>query len=226
MKIFVDSASLVDIARCEDDPIVSGITTNPSLLKKAGVTDFVQFAKNALMITEKPISFEVFADDFETMAKQAREIASWAENVYIKIPVTNTKRRKTDPVIQSLLSEGIKVNVTAVFTYDQMYNLGPILMSDTPSIVSIFAGRISDTGIDPVPYIQEARSIFSYSEVLWASPRSVFDYYRASDAGADIITMQPELIDKLEMAGRDLTEYSLATVTQFHDDAKDAGYAL
>jgi transaldolase len=228
MKVFLDSASLADIATYDADSMIDGVTTNPSLLKKAGVSQYEAWARHALSITEKPISLEVISDDPSVMARQARQIASWGENAIVKIPVTTTQGRATHLMIQDLLREGISINVTAIFTLDQIYEIGSSLASDTASIVSIFAGRISDTGKDPVPIVKETRELFecSNTEVLWASPRSVFDFYRAMDANADIITMTTDLISKLDLWNYDLAQYSLDTITQFHRDAMDAGLTL
>src|SRR5665213_1226976 len=216
MKVFLDCASLSDIARYNDDDSISGITTNPTLLKRAGVTDYADFAKRALNLTEKPISFEVISDDLSGMASQAKTIASWSPHAWVKIPVTNTRGYNTDSLVEGLLREGIHVNVTAVFTSAQLHKFGSAMMGTTPSIISIFAGRVSDTGVNPVPLFEEAATLFdcSNTEVLWASPRSVFDYYTAERAGADIITMTPDLIAKLQLRDYDLNAYSRDTVNQ------------
>ena len=201
---------------------VAGITTNPSILKAAVVKDYTGFAKEVLEIIEgKPVSFEVFSDDMEGMESQAREIASWGDNVYVKIPCTNTKAESTALLIRKLSAEGIKLNITAVMTFDQIKNLARCLHPQTPSILSIFCGRIADTGRDPVPFITQASRVkHAATKILWASTREVLNFKQAQACGADIITMTPDLIKKLDLSGKDLALYSLDTVKQFYEDAK------
>lgn len=220
LKIFLDGADLNQISEFKDR--VSGFTTNPTLIRKAGVKDYKGFARVLCNIVQhKPISFEVFADDFEGMEKQAREISSWGENIYVKIPVTNTKGESCGQLINKLGAEGIKVNVTAVTTLDQIRNMCRFMFRETPTILSIFAGRIADTGRDPVPFITAALAMkHDKTEILWASSREVLNIKQAQAAGCDIITLQPELIRKMDLFSKDLAEYSLETVKQFYEDAK------
>lgn len=223
MVIYCDAATLADIERYASDERIAGFTTNPSLMRKAGITDYREFAKQVLERTNgKPVSFEVLADDFSTMERQAREIASWGDNVYVKVPVTNTLGVFCGPVITALAFSGVKVNVTAVMTGGQMYNVFSALHNDTPAIMSIFAGRIMDTGRKAwhmfVAAVRDRPS--PKHQILWASPRQVFDVYEAQAAGADIITLTPPLIEKLALHGKTLEEYSLETVRMFHQDGK------
>lgn len=212
--IYADGADLENIARLSDK--VAGYTTNPSLLRKSGVKDYREFALRVLEVAQgKPVSFEVFADDLEEMVRQAKIISSWGPNVYVKIPITNSEGESTIPVIRELRNSGIPQNVTAVFTVDQIRNL----YLDPLDIVSIFAGRIADTGIDPEETMINARKELG-CKLLWASAREPFNVVQASRCGCDIITLAPEMIDKLSGFGRDLTEYSLETVKQFKRDAE------
>jgi len=228
MRVFVDSGNLGEITRFARVDHVTGFTTNPTLCRLAGVTDYADFAHQAIATTQKPLSLEVFADDLEGMDRQARIIASWSPRVFVKIPITNTRGESTYEVIRDLSRDGISVNVTAVFTLGQMDHVVPALRYTAQSIVSVFAGRISDTGVDPKPIVHEARRMCGpHVKILWASPRSAFDYYQARQAGADIITMTPSMVDKWHnMAGYNLNQYSLETVGMFYADAEAAGYAL
>jgi len=225
MKIFVDSGNINEILKWVENPIVEGVTTNPTLMHKAGVKDYEGFAKDILANTDKPVSFEVFSDEWDEMERQARKIASWGENVYVKIPITNTKGELSLELIEKLNGQGIKINVTAVFTFDQ---IGGINMAEgVPIIFSVFAGRIADTGIDPSVVLSRIVDATSEQEVLWASPREVLNIYQAEEAGADIITCTPALIKKYEeLKGKDLEEFSLDTVKMFYKDGKDAGFIL
>lgn len=225
--IYCDGADLATMKALAADERIEGWTTNPSLMKKAGVTNYRDFADAVLAVVKgKPVSFEVFADDFEKMERQAREIASWASNVYVKIPVTNTQANPSFDLIHRLSRSGVQVNVTAVFTADQArHAIGSL---NGGGIVSVFAGRIADTGADPCRVMRSARAKIDAhrygTQLLWASAREVYNVVQAEDSGCDIITLSPELIGKLAGFGRNLTDYSLETVRQFHRDAE--GYAL
>jgi transaldolase len=230
IKLFVDGADLKQIREAASNPIVSGCTTNPSLMKSSGITDYETFAKNVLFnVMGLPVSFEVFADDFPEMDRQACKIASWGENVYVKIPVTNTRRESSMPLIRGLSKAGIKVNVTAVLTLEQVRDAAMALTGGAPSIISVFSGRIADTGRDPVPMMEAAAAMVSDClniELLWASSREVLNIFQANDAGCDIITVTADLLAKLKTVGKDLAQYSLETVQMFHDDAVKSGYVL
>ena len=228
VKIYADGADIDVMHRMARNPVVRGFTTNPSLLRKAGVKNYRAFAERALAaFPEYPISFEVFADDFTEMEAQAREIASWGDNVFVKIPVCNTKGTSSAPLIGRLARSGIKVNVTAILCANQVDTVLDAL-GDAPAIVSIFAGRIADTGRNPVGIVNRALKLkrLTIHEVLWASPRQVLDVYTADGLGCDIITCTPELIDKLPLEGKNLEEYSRETVRQFYDDAAASRYTL
>jgi transaldolase len=230
VKIFADGAKLDDMVAAVKSGNISGLTTNPTLMRQAGITDYVGFAKGVLAkITDFPISFEVFADDFPTMEKQAREIASWGTNVYVKIPVTNTKGESAGPLIDKLAGEGIKLNLTAILTLKQVKTVVDVLDANVPAVVSVFAGRIADTGTDPVPLMKEALKICAAkrkTELLWASPREVLNIYQADEIGCHIITVTPELIKKLALKDKDLARYSLETVEMFYRDATAAGFSI
>lgn len=230
VKIFADGAKLDDMVAAVESGNISGLTTNPTLMRQAGITDYVGFAKGVLAkITDFPISFEVFADDFPTMEKQAREIASWGANVYVKIPVTNTKGEFAGPLIAKLAGEGIKLNLTAILTLKQVKAVVDVLDANVPAVVSVFAGRIADTGRDPVPLMKEALKICAAkrkTELLWASPREVLNIYQADEIGCHIITVTPELIKKLALKDKDLARYSLETVEMFYRDATAAGFSI
>ena len=231
IKIFADGASLPSMLESARDPRISGFTTNPTLMRKAGISDYRAFAKEVLAsIKDRPISFEVFADEFPEMKRQALEIATWGANVYVKIPITNTKRASAAPLIKELASSGVKLNVTAICTLDQVRETAAALKGGAPSVVSVFAGRIADTGRDPVPLMKEALSICRAAgagiELLWASPRELLNIVQAAEVGCDIITVTPDLVKKLELVGKDLSEFSLETVQMFHRDAEAAGFKL
>ena len=230
MKIYADGADLKSILGLNANPLVEGFTTNPTLLRKDGVTDYEGFAKAVLEEVAKPVSFEVFADEFDEMERQARIISSWAENVYVKIPITNTQKETSLPLIQKLYQEGIKLNITALMSTRQVVELSKILDGETPTIVSVFAGRIADTGRDPIPFMRRAKIQLNRSkniELLWASPREVLNIYQAKTSGADIITCSPDLILKYQtLQNKDLEEFSLETVQMFYSDGKEAGYEL
>ena len=230
IKVFSDGAVLETMLHDLNSGLVTGFTTNPSLMKKAGITSYIGFAKDVLKeITDYPVSFEVFADDLEGMEQEARRIAALGDNVYVKIPVTNSKGESTAPLIDRLTAEGIKVNVTAIFTVEQVREVVDALKSGTPAVVSVFAGRIADTGVDPMPIMQEALAICRQKEgveLLWASPRETFNIYQADALGVDIITCTSDLIKKLELKDKDLTEYSLETVQMFLRDSSSLGFTI
>ena len=228
IKVYADGADLEAMRAVAKNPVVRGFTTNPTLLRKAGVKDYRAFAADVVRAFPKyPVSFEVFADDADGMLHQARKITAWGEHVYVKIPVVNSRGESTAAVIAALAAEEIKLNVTAVMTMAQVDEVLAAL-SDAPAVVSIFAGRIADTGRDPVPTFRHAlaRRRFGHHEILWASPRQVMDVYAASNCRCDIITCTPELIAKLSLEGKDLTQYSQETAKMFYDDAQAAGYKL
>ncbi len=231
VKIFSDGADKKAMLEMYQNPIVKGLTTNPSLMKKSGITDYVTFCKDILKdIKTKPISFEVFADHFTEMKRQALEIASWGNNVYVKIPITNSEGESSLPLIKELSLSGVKLNVTAVLTLEQSWGACQSLKGGAPSILSIFAGRIADTGRDPVPLMQAAvelcRATDSNIELLWASSREALNIVQADQIGCHIITATTDLIKKISMFNKDLTELSLDTVRMFKTDAESAGYSL
>jgi transaldolase len=230
IKIFGDGAEKASMLELASQPYIKGFTTNPTLMRKAGVTDYAGFAKDIIaLIPDKPISFEVFSDDFAEMERQARMIASWGKNVYVKIPITNTKRESSIPLVAALVNSGIKVNVTAILTAEQVKAVAKVLSKDTPVIVSVFAGRIADTGRDPLPIMKEAKDILAANpaaELLWASPRELLNILQADEMGCHIITVTPDILKKLEKIGYDLNELSLDTVKMFYDDGQKVGYTL
>lgn len=230
LKIFADGASIDDFTRLYGEAAVTGFTTNPTLMRKAGVTDYEGFAKQLLArITDLPISFEVFSDEIEEMGRQARKIASWGDNIFIKIPITNTRGESTLPLVRELAAEGVKLNVTAILTLGQVAATVEALDPKVPAIISVFAGRIADTGIDPTPVMRAAVAMASRlpkAEVLWASVREVLNLYQARECGCHIVTSTPDIIKKIELSGMDLERLSLDTVTMFHKDALQAGYSL
>ncbi len=230
IKVYSDGAVLETMLKDLNSGLVSGFTTNPSLMKKAGITSYIGFAKEVLKdIKEFPVSFEVFADDIETMEKEAEKIASLGENVYVKIPVTNSKGESTVDLMKRLATKGVKINATAIFTLEQVREVVGALKAGTPGIVSVFAGRIADTGVDPVPIMKEALSICRQKdgvELLWASPRETYNIYQADELGVDIITCTSDLIQKLSLNGKDLTEYSLETVQMFLKDSTSLGFKI
>lgn len=230
IKIFADGADFERMKILANNPIIKGFTTNPTLMRKAGVEDYESFAKEVISaIPHHPLSFEVFADDVNEMRKQAEQIASWGDNVNVKIPVTNTKGDTTNITIEALSAKGVQVNVTAVFTLDQVRAITKALHRDTPAIISVFAGRIADTGIDPIPMMKEAAKIMAEkpkAELLWASPRELLNVFHAEDSGSHIITVAHDVLGKLELIGKSLDSYSLETVRMFYDDASAAGYSI
>jgi transaldolase len=230
IKIFADGADIKTMREAAANPLVKGFTTNPTLMRQAGVNDYKAFALDVLKaIPDRPISFEVFADDLGTMEDQAREIATWGGNVYVKIPVSNTKGEFAGPLIATLSRAGIKLNVTAIMTLDQVSRVGEALAENVPSVVSVFAGRIADTGRDPVPHMTEALRLLRgrpKAELLWASPREVLNIFQADAIGCHIITVTSDHLKKLALVGKDLIDYSRETVAMFYKDAQSAGYAI
>ena len=230
IKIFSDGADVSEMENASKLGIISGFTTNPTLMKKSGITDYKKFALEAISkVNNLPISFEVFSDDFESMEKEAIIISEWGENVYVKIPVTNTKRESSVDLIKSLDKRGIKLNITAILTLQQVQDLFDNLNENSKSIISVFAGRIADTGVDPIPIMKKAKSILSPKrnlELLWASSRELLNIFQAQECGCDIITVTNDLLKKLKMVGTDLGDLSLETVKMFYNDAKSAGYRI
>lgn len=230
VKIFADGADKAGMLEMYSKPFIKGLTTNPTLMKKAGISNYAAFCKEILQeIKDKPLSFEVFSDDFSEMDRQAQEIASWGENVYVKIPITNTKRETCYALVKKLAQSGVKLNVTAMMTLDQVRAVSQVLNSAIPSYVSVFAGRIADTGVDPVPLMTEAVNILrpnSNAELIWASPRELLNIFQANQVGCHVITVTNDVLKKLSLVGYDLDEYSLDTVKMFHQDAVQAGYSL
>ena len=230
IAIYADGADVRDMVSAREGGLVKGFTTNPTLMRKSGISDYETFAREALAATGgMPISFEVFADDFAEMERQARLIATWGEAVYVKIPVTNTRAESSVELIRRLSAAGVKLNVTAILTLEQVQQVVDALDPATPAIISVFAGRIADTGRDPVPLMREARAIVSTkpkAELLWASPRELLNIFQAEECGCDIITCTNEILKKLAMVGKPLDELSLDTVKMFYNDAAAAGFRL
>lgn len=230
IKIFADGADIKAMREAAANRLIKGFTTNPTLMRAAGISDYRAFALEALeAIPDRPISFEVFADDFSSMKDQALEIASWGPNVYVKIPVTNTRREFSGPLIATLSHAGVRLNVTAILTLDQVSRVAAALAENVPAVVSVFAGRVADTGRDPVPHMAEALRLLRNrpkAELLWASPREVLNIFQADAIGCHIITVTPDHLKKLTLAGKDLGDYSLETVEMFRKDAVAAGYDI
>ena len=230
VKIFGDGAELERMAELSRKPYISGFTTNPSLMHKAGIRDYKAFAKSVVAaIPDRHISFEVFSDEFAEMERQAREIATWGEHVYVKIPVTNTRREPAAELIERLSHAGVRVNVTAVMTLEQVREVTRRLRGGAPACVSVFAGRIADSGRDPIPLMIEAVSILRdapAAELIWASPRELLNIFQADDIGCHIITVTHDILAKLSNVGKDLDDYSLETVKMFYNDAHKAGFTL
>jgi len=229
-KIYADGADMDGLLALAAQPHIAGFTTNPTLMRKAGIADYATFARQVLeQITDRPISFEVFSDDVDGMRAQAREIASWGPNVYVKIPVTNTRREPMTALVRELSASGVQVNVTALMTLRQVGEITGALRDGAPSNISVFAGRIADTGRDPVPLMRNALDVMADApdaELIWASPREVLNIIQAHEIGCHIITVTHDLLGKLHLLGKDLGQYSLETVRMFHDDAAAAGYTL
>jgi len=230
IRIFADGANLEEMVTLAQKYFISGLTTNPTLLRKAGVLDYEIFARSVLdKITTLPISFEVFSDDLDEMISQGQKIAAWGENVYVKIPITNTKGVSTSRVVSSLANQGIKVNVTALMTSLQVEQIAESLNPNIPSYVSVFAGRVADTGVDPIPLMKQSINILkpnNNAELIWASPRELLNIFQANDIGCHVITATSDILNKLELIHRDLDNYSLETVKMFYEDAKKSGLTI
>jgi len=230
IKLFCDGADFDSIMKMYKSPLIKGFTTNPTLMRKAGITDYESFGRKVLAaVPDRPVSLEVFADDVPSMEEQARVIATWGSNVNVKIPVTNTKGQFTGPLINRLSRDGIELNVTALMTLDQIRDVAEALDPNTPAIISVFAGRIADTGVDPVPLMTEGLELLKSrpkAELLWASPRELLNVFQADEIGCHIITATPDILGKLNIVGKDLSEYSLDTVKMFFTDAAAAGFSI
>ncbi len=231
VKIFADGADKKGMLELNANPLIQGLTTNPTLMRKAGLTDFEAFARDVLQtITVKPLSLEVFSDEFSEMKRQALKINGWGKNVYVKIPITNTRNESSLPLIKELASEGVKLNVTAILTLAQVEGVTTALSPKVPAVVSVFAGRIADTGVDPAGIMKQSKNVLKdlpQAELLWASVREVLNIFQANDCGCHIVTVQHDILAKaIKMAGMDLGELSLDTVKMFANDAKAAGFSL
>lgn len=230
VRVFADGADISSIRKLAEDPLIAGFTTNPTLMRKAGVDDYEQFARELLeCVTDRPISFEVFSDDFDDMQRQARRITSWGDNVVVKIPITNTEGASSLDLVRRLTAEGVKLNITALMASHQVEAAAAALEGGTTAFVSVFAGRIADTGRDPEPMMVEALEILRPLpdvQLIWASPREVLNIVQADRIGCHIITVTDDLLAKIGLFGRDLAEFSLQTVRMFHRDAAGAGYVL
>jgi len=231
IKIFADGADKAGMLQLNANPLIKGMTTNPTLMRKAGLTDFEAFARDILQsITAKPISFEVFSDEFPEMRRQAFKINGWAKNVYVKIPITNTRGESSLPLVRDLASEGVKLNITAILTQEQVAGVAQALNPRVPAVVSVFAGRIADTGVDPIPHMREAKKKLAdlpQAELLWASVREVLNIFQAEACGCDIVTVTHDILNKaFKLTGTGLQEMSLDTVKMFAADAKAAGFTL
>ena len=230
VKLFADGADRDGMLEMYQKPYIQGFTTNPTLMKKVGISDYEAFAHDILQaIPDRPISFEVFADDFDEMERQALKIRTWGENVYVKIPVSNTRQQMSYDLIGKLAGAGVHLNITAILTLEQVRAVADAVKNGPASVVSVFAGRIADTGLDPVPLMSKALEILAVApqaELLWASPREVLNIYQADAIGCHIITATNDIIRKLSLSGKDLAQYSLETVQMFYDDASRAGYQL
>jgi len=230
VKIFADGADKAGMLDMYAKPYIKGLTTNPTLMRKAGIADYRAFARDILAaIVDKPVCFEVFADDFAEMERQALEIAAWADNVYVKIPITNTRRESSAALVKRLADRRVQLNVTAIMTLAQVRETAAALNPATPGYVSVFAGRIADTGLDPQPLMLEAVKMLkanANAQLVWASTREVLNIFQADAIGCHVITVTRDILSKLALVGYDLTEYSLDTVKMFHDDAQSAGFSL
>jgi transaldolase len=230
IKIFSDGADLDSIIEAYQQGLVKGFTTNPTLMSKAGITNYMAFAQEVLrVVTDLSVSFEVFSDDFDGMNEQARKLAALADNVYVKIPITNTKGESACPLIQQLAADGLKLNVTAIMPLEQVQAVADALNPEVPAIVSVFAGRIADTGRDPLPYMQESLKILEplpKAELLWASPREALNILQAEQMGCHIITVTPALLAKAKLFGKELSTFSLETVEMFYNDASNSGFSI
>ena len=231
IKIFADGADKEGLFRLYRDPLIKGVTTNPTLMRKVGITDYEKFAREILeVVTDKPIAFEVFSDDFEDMRRQALKISGWQKNVYVKIPITNTKGESSLPLVGELAKSGVQLNVTALLTLEQADGVARRLHPDVPAVISIFAGRVADTGRDPIPLIKQCLEVMRslpQAELLWASVREVLNIFQAAESGAHIVTVTHDIMAKAQkLVGMDPTELSLDTVKMFHEDARASGYKL
>ncbi len=231
VKLFQDGADIASMVAARERGLVSGYTTNPTLMRKAGISDYESFARDILQsVRSKPISLEVFSDEFPEMKRQALKIRSWQENVYVKIPITNTRNESSLPLIKELAGEGVKLNVTAILTLAQVEGVTSALNPQVPAVVSVFAGRIADTGVDPAGIMSQSKTILKdlpHAELLWASVREVLNIFQANDCGSHIVTVPHDILGKaIKMAGMDLGELSLDTVKMFANDAKAAGFSL
>ena len=230
VKIFADGADLPTMLDMSKKTFIKGFTTNPTLMRKAGITNYKNFAQDVLSkIQDKPISFEVFSDDFKEMIEQATEIASWGKNVNVKIPITNSQGVETIQVIKELSSRGVALNITAILTTKQVEHVVEALEINTEAFISVFAGRIADTGRDPIPLMQEALQLMKSkpkSELIWASPRELLNVIQADSIGCHVITATSDILKKLVIIGKDLSQYSLETVRMFRDDAVASGYSI
>lgn len=231
IKIFADGADREGIASLNAKPYIQGMTTNPTLMRKVGVTDYEKFAREVLeVVKEKPISFEVFSDEFPEMRRQALMIGKWQENVYVKIPITNTRGDSALPLITELSGEGVKLNITAILTREQVQGVAKAVKRDVPCVVSVFAGRVADTGVDPMPLMKDSLQMLRdlpQAELLWASVREVLNIFQAAQCGCHIVTVPHDILDKVaKLGGMDLAELSLDTVKMFHKDAVAAGFKL
>jgi transaldolase len=230
VAIFADGAERAGMLEMYAKPYIKGFTTNPTLMRKAGVSDYEKFAREILReIPDRPISFEVFADDFPEMARQARKIATWGKNIRVKIPISNTRRESSVPLCERLTQEGIPLNVTALFTLEQVQGVVDAVKGGAPTYVSVFAGRIADTGVDPVPLMAEAVRRLGgapNTELIWASPRELLNIFQADAIGCHIITVTNDILQKLSLVGKDLGDYSLETVKMFYSDGRAAGFVL
>ena len=230
VQIFADGADKAGMLEMYSKPYIKGLTTNPTLMKKVGITDYRAFCKDILTsIKDKPLSFEVFSDDFAEMERQALEIASWGDNVYVKIPVTNTKQETCYALVKKLAGRKVKMNVTAIMTLAQVRDVVASLNPTVPSYVSVFAGRVADTGVDPVPMMASAVAMLKVApaaELIWASPRELLNIFQADEIGCHVITVTNDILKKLSLVGYDLEKYSLDTVKMFYDDAVAANFSL
>ncbi len=230
IKLFADGADEAGIALLAKNPAITGFTTNPTLMRKAGITDYEKFAKRVLeIIGDRPVSYEVFGDEFAEMERQARKIASWGKNIYVKLPITNTRRESAVPTAKKLAAEGIKLNVTALMTLEQVVAVTDAVKDGPESYISVFAGRIADTGRDPMPLMAAAIEVMKLaprSELIWASPRELLNVFQADQIGCHIITATPDILAKLKLVGKDLGDYSLDTVKMFERDGKASGFTL
>ena len=230
VKIFADGADLAGMIEMSANPVIRGFTTNPTLMRKAGIHDYRGFARDVLaQIPDRPISFEVFADEFDEMERQALEIAGWGENVFVKIPVTNTRGESSRPLVEKLCRAGVRLNVTALLTLDQVREIGTALAGGPAAFVSVFAGRVADTGVDPMPLMKcavQQLAAFPNVELIWASPRELLNIFHADEVGCHVITVTNDVLKKLDLVGKDLTQYSLETVRMFYEDGRKAGFTL